>query len=308
MKFRIIKNRKLLSEEKFVGYNNENRAEALEFEIPEELQEYTKTINFETDDGNLVDILDSNIYMIKNNLTKYERVRFYLEFSKQINEQEIEVIKTSVAKLEFKPSFDVNKEITDEEINILDSLIIKLDAATNRANAISEDLEKKVADGYFRGEPGDEYVITSEDYEEIGNNVKEDIQPILENIENIANQAENIAKGKSSSVVKDTWAEMEEWLKNDANKGTHNIGDNLYIKAKYTDDTMTERQPDYWIAEVLETPNDKGYYYEISELEADKPDLTEYTKQEQFVTLTQAEYDDLTEKSANTYNFIIEEE
>ena len=101
---------------------------------------------------------------------------------------------------------------------------------------------------------------------------------------------------------------MELWLKDIANKGTHNIGDNLYIKAKYTDETMTERQPDYWIAEVLEIPNAKGYYYEISELEADKPDLTDYTKQDQFITLTQAEYDALEEKSANTYYFIIEEE
>ena len=159
-----------------------------------------------------------------------------------------------------------------------------------------------------KAKKGETYTISEEDYEEIEGNVKTDIQPILENIENVANQAEVIAKGKSSSVVKDTWAEMEQWLKDIANKGTHKIGDNLYIKAKYKDETMTERQPDYWIAEVLEEPNENGYYYEISELEADKPDLEAYAKKEQFVTLTQAEYDALEEKSTNTYYFIIEEE
>ena len=122
------------------------------------------------------------------------------------------------------------------------------------------------------------------------------------------NQAEVIAKGKSSSVVTDTWAEMEQWLKDIANKGTHKIGDNLYIKAKYKDETMTERQPDYWIAEVLEEPNEKGYYYEISELEADKPDLEAYTKKEQFITLSQEAYDKLETKSANTYYYIPEQE
>ena len=159
---------------------------------------------------------------------------------------------------------------------------------------------------------GKDYILTDDDKKEIVDTTKplveQDIQPILENIENVANNAETIARGKASSVVKDTWVEMEAWLKDITNKGTHKIGDNLYIKAKYTDETETERQPDYWIAEVLEEPNEKGYYYEISELEADKPDLDAYAKKEQFVTLTQAEYDALEVKSANTYYFIIEEE
>lgn len=155
MKYKIIKNRQLIKDNNFAGYKGENRAETLEFDIPLELQEYTKTINFETDDGNFFDILDSNIYIIKNNLTKYDEVRFFIEFTKQINENEIQKIKTSVATLPLKPSFDVGKEITEEEIQILDALIFRLEEATNRANAISEDLEQKVANDYYRGEKGD---------------------------------------------------------------------------------------------------------------------------------------------------------
>jgi hypothetical protein len=151
-------------------------------------------------------------------------------------------------------------------------------------------------------------VITEDDIERIADKVEAEIQPILEEIENTSNRAEVIARGKSSSVVKENFAELEEWLKDVVNKGTHKTGDNLYIKAKYTDETMTERQPDYWIAEVLEEPNELGYYYEISELEGDKPDLEPYAKKDQFVTLTQTEYDNLETKSANTYYFIIKEE
>lgn len=205
MKYKIIKNRQLIKDNNFAGYKGENRAETLEFDIPLELQEYTKTINFQTDDGNFFDILDSNIYIIKNNLTKYDEVRFFIEFTKQISENEIQKIKTSVATLPLKSSFDVGKEITEEEIQILDALIVKLEAATNRANAISEDLEEKVAADYYRGKPGDSYVITTEDYEEIGNNVKEDIQPTLDNNLQLAKDyADSIKPTKTSELTNDS--------------------------------------------------------------------------------------------------------
>jgi hypothetical protein len=57
---------------------------------------------------------------------------------------------------------------------------------------------------------------------------------------------------------------------------------------------------------------EQGYvqvgYYNLSALETQKVDLTDYAKKEQFVTLTQEEYDALETKSVNTYYFIIEEE
>ena len=57
---------------------------------------------------------------------------------------------------------------------------------------------------------------------------------------------------------------------------------------------------------------EQGYvqvgYYNLSALETQKVDLTDYAKKEQFVTLAQEEYDALETKSANTYYFIPEEE
>ena len=155
MVYKIIKNRKLVQDEKFAGYNKENRAEKLEFEIPDELSEYTATINFETDDGNVYDLLDNGIYTLKNNITKYDKVRFYLEFTKEISENNLEVIKTEVKTLEFGDSFDVDSEITEEEISIIDTLIAQTNSAINRANAISQDLENKVATDYYRGATGE---------------------------------------------------------------------------------------------------------------------------------------------------------
>lgn len=154
MKFKLISNRMLSSDNKFAGYNNENRAELLEFEFPENLKDYTKTINFETTEGNFFDILDGDTYTLKNNITKYDRVFFYIEFKKQISETEYEVIKTEVKTLNFNSSFNVDKEIPEEKIQILDKLIVKIDEATKRANAISQDLEEKVANDYYRGPQG----------------------------------------------------------------------------------------------------------------------------------------------------------
>ena len=155
MNFKLIKNRKLVQDEKFAGYNKENRAEKLEFEIPDILKDYAVTINFQTDDNNFYDVLDDNIYVLKNNLTKYNQVNFYLEFKKQLSENEYEIVKTEISRLEFNDSFDVDKEISEEEITVLDKVIVKANNAINRANAIAEDLENKVATDYYRGATGE---------------------------------------------------------------------------------------------------------------------------------------------------------
>ena len=162
MKYRLLKNRNLaedkefLNKEKwFVGYNGENRAEILEFEIPDTLNDYAKKINFDLGTEKVSDILNQdNTYILKNNITQYKQVSFYLEFIKEIENNTIDILKTEVKTLEFGDSFDVNTEITEEEISIIDTLIAQTNDAINRANAISQDLENKVATDYYRGATG----------------------------------------------------------------------------------------------------------------------------------------------------------
>lgn len=82
-----------------------------------------------------------------------------------------------------------------------------------------------------------------------------------------AETAESIARGKARSQVFDTKTAMETWLKSADHKGELSVGDNIYIKAKDT--------PDYWISEVLTTKDPTTqYWYKISELEAEKPDIS----------------------------------
>lgn len=138
MKFKIIKNRKLIEDTKFAGYQKENRAVKLEFEIPEELEEYSKKINFSTEDGNFFDTLDSTEYTLKNNVTKYDKVNFYLEFTKLADEDKFEVVKTSIFTLEFKDSFDTDEEIEEEDIKILDKILVRLDNLERRVTDLEE--------------------------------------------------------------------------------------------------------------------------------------------------------------------------
>ena len=140
-----------------------------------------------------------------------------------------------------------------------------------------------------RGPKGDAYIITDEDLDEVEMQVKADIQPILENIENVARQAETIARGRATGYVFETKADLQIWLQDIENTSKLVIGDNFYIKELNT--------PDYWWG------GDDFY-----QLETEKPDLTAYVKQEQLVTLTQEAYDKLTEKGANTFYYIEEQE
>lgn len=158
-------------------------------------------------------------------------------------------------------------------------------ASSDYTRAVGDQLLNDKENGVFNG---NDYEITEKDYEEIEEQIKTDIQPLLNDIKGttedaleISRNAENIAKGKSSSVVKDTWVEMEQWLKDVANKGTHKIGDNLYIKQVWIDEEKSIRQPDYWITEVLQEPNELGYYYNISVLGTEHPDLTDFLEKDE---------------------------
>ena len=155
MKYKIIKNRKLVQDEDFAGYNGENRAEILEFEIPDTLNDYAKKINFDLGTEKVSDILDQdNTYILKNNITQYKQVSFYLEFIKEIDNNTTEILKTEIKTIEFGDSFDVNTEITEEEIEVLDRVLAQMLQATDRANAIAADLENKRDTDYYRGATG----------------------------------------------------------------------------------------------------------------------------------------------------------
>lgn len=94
-----------------------------------------------------------------------------------------------------------------------------------------------------------------------------DIRTAVTNAQNKANSAYALAEGRAKAVSFDTVADMTTALKAAA-KTDYKVGDNIFIKATDT--------PDYWVSKVLDSNSGTYGYFEISELESEKVDLTGY--------------------------------
>lgn len=81
MKLIIDKNRKVYSAGTW-GTKNENNYEILDFEFPEELDEYNKRIVYYLDDKRVWDAIVYNKAYITNAITKYEKVNAYVWLTK----------------------------------------------------------------------------------------------------------------------------------------------------------------------------------------------------------------------------------
>jgi hypothetical protein len=101
--------------------------------------------------------------------------------------------------------------------------------------------------------------------EDVNNELSEQIAIVEEK----ADTATSIAKGRNQAHVFSTTEEMQAWLSDSANKGLWMEGDNIYI--------VELNVPDWWVAEVLEEADaETGYFYKIAQLETQKVDLTNY--------------------------------
>lgn len=146
-------------------------------------------------------------------------------------------------------------------------------------------------------------------YEKIKGILTEDVvtnlQVEIEAVDNKADVATAIAKGKNQARVFATTKKMNEWLSDASNKGVAQKGDNLYI--------VELNVPDWWISEVLEEPNADGKYYEIAQLETQKVDLTTIENDITtifsrlggltFAKMTSSAYEALATKDSNTIYF-----
>lgn len=87
----------------------------------------------------------------------------------------------------------------------------------------------------------------------------------LQEVQEKANEADAIARGKATSYVFDTLAELDDWLEVPANVAKLHVGDNLYINDVGV--------PDYWW-------NGEARM----ELESEKPDMSDYYSKDEIDT------------------------
>lgn len=105
-----------------------------------------------------------------------------------------------------------------------------------------------------------------------------DIRTLVSTAQSKADSAYALAEGRAKAVSFDTLAAMTTALKAAA-KTDYKVGDNIYIKAADT--------PDYWVSAILDTNTGTYGYFELSNLETEKVDLTPYqTKTDSSLTTT----------------------
>lgn len=149
------------------GTKNENDYEVLEFEFPEELEEYNKRIVYYLDDERVWDIITDNKAYITNAITQYKKVKAYVWLTKENAERENDTdFRTKLFEMKFFENENADgiipteeqvdgfntmitqmnekiEEIDDKMVEIYDK-IDDIDAAIDRTNNLDIDVSDKV--------------------------------------------------------------------------------------------------------------------------------------------------------------------
>ena len=251
-----------------VGRVGENDISILEITLDECLSSYWLYLDFAKPNGSTyktskIDVVENKaIYEISSALLSE---RGTLAMQAVIQNENGEIWKSTIKRFTVKNSINATGDIPNQEDFITEAQRVLNEIEEGLTPSIGENgnwyILNKDTGKSSKGLKGDDYIITDEDMQEIENNVKTDIQPILENIENISKQAEVIAKGRATGYVFDTLEDLELWLQDKTNTSKLVLGDNLYIRALGI--------PDYWWDGS-----------EKQQLETQKVDLTEYATKE----------------------------
>lgn len=130
-----------------IGFISENKAESIEFEIPDYLKEYSKKLCIKPRGGEeytkQFDGVTSNVFTFTKKETQYRSLELSVEFFKTENEDEI-VYKTGVLTVVFNNSIvcDSDVEPDDPKVVVLDGLIEKVTKGINETNNLDIDIDE----------------------------------------------------------------------------------------------------------------------------------------------------------------------
>lgn len=130
-----------------IGFISENKAESIEFEIPDYLKEYSKKLCIKPRGGEeytkQFDDVTSNVFTFTKTETQYRSLELSVEFFKTENEDEI-VYKTGVLTIVFNNSIvcDTDVEPDDPKVIVLDGLIEKVTKGINETNNLDIDIDE----------------------------------------------------------------------------------------------------------------------------------------------------------------------
>lgn len=120
---------------------NENDAEKIILQVPEQYEDFNKKIVFVTPGGIVWDIITNNEYLIKKAITKYQQVDFYIWLTKG----EVD-FRTQTKTLKFYHNVDASGEITPEEISGVNTVINLLEEEIDKVEALELRIDGKLED------------------------------------------------------------------------------------------------------------------------------------------------------------------
>ena len=118
---------------------NENDAEKITLQVPEQYEDFNKKIVFVTPDGNVWDIITNNEYLIKKAITKYKQVDFYIWLTKGDVD-----FRSQTKTLKFYHNVDASDEITDEEIGKVNTVINLLEEEITKVENLESQIDGKL--------------------------------------------------------------------------------------------------------------------------------------------------------------------
>ena len=118
---------------------NENDAEKIILQVPEQYEDFNKKIVFITPDGNVWDIITNNEYLIKRAITKYKQVDFYIWLTKGDVD-----FRSQTKTLKFYHNVDASDEITDEEIGRVNTVVNLLEEEITKVENLESQIDGKL--------------------------------------------------------------------------------------------------------------------------------------------------------------------
>lgn len=139
MKITIYQNREVYKEESKIGNDSENKVETLEFEFPEEYEDFTKYIEFQIKGEKYVDLIEDNKYVITREVAKYGKIKTQLVLKKNI-ENDVLIFKSNVFELNVSKSINASENLVNTVgVDLIEKIVTKNNEQDFRLDALEAD-------------------------------------------------------------------------------------------------------------------------------------------------------------------------
>ena len=139
MKIIIYQNREVYKEESKIGNDSENKVETLEFEFPEEYEDFTKYIEFQIKGEKYVDLIEDNKYVITREVAKYGKIKTQVVLKKN-TENDVMIFKSDVFTLTVSNSINATENlIYTVGVDLIEKIVTKNNEQDTRLNNLELD-------------------------------------------------------------------------------------------------------------------------------------------------------------------------